>query len=76
MYIADRYVIQKLRGKKIGEKLLKIADDVARANDCELIFANLIAEDSENLEKLKKGHEKEGYKIVERDGKTIAIKKY
>ncbi len=75
LYIADRFVSPKLRGKSIGEQLLKIANAVAQANNCELIFATLIPEDLENKEKLEAGHKKAGYEITEKDGKVFAIKK-
>jgi len=75
LYIADRYVIPQLRGNKIGEQLLKIADEIAQANNCELIFATLVPENFIDLEQLKRGHEKSKYKITTKDGKVIAIKK-
>ncbi|KKR07714.1 MAG: hypothetical protein UT32_C0007G0002 [Parcubacteria group bacterium GW2011_GWC2_39_14] len=74
LYIADRYVVPTIRGGKVGEQLLKIAADIAEANDCELIFATLIPEDSENKEKLEAGHKKAGYVVSEKDGKVTATK--
>jgi GNAT superfamily N-acetyltransferase len=75
LYIADRYVRPDLRGKKIGEQLLGIADSVARANDCSLVFGKLIAEEPAETELLKQGHAKVGYTIDERkDGEIIASK--
>lgn len=75
LYIADRYVIPSIRGGKVGEQLLKIAADIAQANDCELIFATLIPEDSENKEKLEDGHKKAGYEVSEKSGRVTAVKK-
>lgn len=75
LYIADRYVAPKLRGNAIGGQLLHIADTIAKINNCELIFGNLISEDPQDIGILKKGHEKAGYEIVGKDHKTIAIKK-
>lgn len=72
LYIADRYIEPALRGNKLGDQLLKIADIIARENNCKTIFATLIPEDENDKELLKKGHEKNGYVIAE-DGIT-AIK--
>ena len=69
LYIADRYVESDLRGNKVGEQLLKIADTIAEENGCKLIFATLIPEDIHDLELLKKGHEKDGYTIQTKEDK-------
>ena len=75
LYIADRYAVPSIRGGKVGEQLLKIAADIAQANDCELIFATLIPEDFENKEKLEAGHKKDGYEVSEKAGRATAVKK-
>ncbi|KKQ80604.1 MAG: hypothetical protein UT02_C0005G0015 [Parcubacteria group bacterium GW2011_GWC2_38_7] len=75
LYIADRYVVPTIRGTKVGEQLLQIATEIAKANNCELIFATLIPEDFENKSKLEAGHKKAGYEVSENDGRVMAIKK-
>jgi hypothetical protein len=75
LYISERYVIPKLRGNKIGEQLLKIADDIASLNDCVSITTLLDPEYEENAELLEQGHKKLGYGTYrDSDGETIAIK--
>lgn len=73
LYIADRYVEPALRGKALGDQLLKIADGVAQDNNCEEIFATLVPEDEDNQLLLQKGHEKNGYHFLE--GGRTAVKK-
>lgn len=74
LYIMDRYVTPALRGKNIGKGLLKIADQVAVANGCAVIFGALVPEDPKDLDVLKNGHRNAGYKITNSRGAIVAKK--
>lgn len=76
LYIADRYVVPQKRGKKIGEALLDVADEIASNNLCSLVFANLIPETSAELSSLIRGHQKAGYRVTEESGSVTAKKEF
>ncbi len=75
LYISSRYVTPDLRGKKLGEQLLQIADRIAEDNECTAIFAQLSSRLSADKEKLIEGHKKLGYEISEGENMTLARKK-
>lgn len=75
LYIADRYVAPSLRGNKLGDQLLKIAENIARANGCSRIFAQLVPEEASNLALLEEGMQKAGFITHSgRKGETLAEK--
>lgn len=71
VYIGDRYVAPPLRGKRIGEKLLTLAEDIARANDCSAIFQTLIPENPDDMELLIQGTEKQGYTTTRGENRKV-----
>lgn len=75
LYIADRYVNPNLRGRQLGDQLLKIADGIARANDCVSTFAQLVPEDPKDMEMLRQGMQKAGFTIRSgQQGEVLAEK--
>ena len=64
LYILDRDISERLKGKGIGKDLLLVADQVAQDNNCKLIFTSLSAEKPEDQPLLERGHRKMGYKVV------------
>lgn len=75
LYIADRYVIPTMRKQGAGEQLLLIAEEVARNNDCSLIFSKLVPEDPSDLESLIANTEKLGYHTNQTGGLVVSTKK-
>lgn len=75
LYIADRYASSGNRGDGIGDGLLNVANSIAVANNCSAICAQLIPENPDDMDLLKRGHEKVGYQITTRPNSgVIAIK--
>jgi len=75
LYIADRYVGRNLRGKGLGDQLLTVAENIARANGCTGIFAQLVPENPNDLGRLEEGMNKAGFSIhAGKRGEVIAEK--
>jgi len=68
LYIADRYVAPNLRGQKLGDQLLEVADNIAKANRCVKVFAQLIPEDPKDVDVLGKGMQKAGFVVSKGEG--------
>jgi len=75
LYIADRYVTPALRGKQIGKQLSDIAERIALANQCELIFGKQVPEEASDFDRLVQSKERAGYVVDRRDDGIVLAKK-
>jgi hypothetical protein len=77
LYLSDRIISKEIRGQKIGKQLLELADQIAKDNNCQLIFGVLVPEDTNDqkaMAGLKKTHQEFGYEIIEKNKLNIAVK--
>ena len=74
LYILERYIDKDYRSEGIGNQILDIADKMAMQNGCSFIYGQLVSEDLEDMDKLKQGHEKNGYSHYKRDNHVMTKK--
>ena len=75
--ILDRHINSDLRGRGVGNQLLRIVDNIARLTSSKAVFGQLVPEDPSNMDLLQRGHKKNGYEVKERmDGSVVATKDF
>lgn len=75
MYIADWYVSPNLREGGIGSQLQGIANEAAISNNCSMIFATLMPDDLNDMDRLQAANINRGFEIRTIENITMAVKK-
>ena len=74
LYITDRTVAPALRGHGYGKALAELAENIARMNQCSIIFSILVPEGFMDPPRFRKGKEEAGYTVTMSQQGTVAVK--